>query len=147
MEAIDTIIYFWLALTIVSVVVEALTLGLTSIWFAFGGLAALIAGILGAAIWIQVLCFILVTAIMLGLTRPLAIKFLKPSLKKTNVDAIPGKKGEVLESILPMEGKGQVKLEGQIWSAKPEDGVTEIPAGTVVTVIRIEGVKVVVRPS
>jgi membrane protein implicated in regulation of membrane protease activity len=143
--SIDTIVYFWLALTIICVVVEALTLGLTSIWFAFGGLAALVAGILGAALWLQIVCFIVVTIVMLVLTRPLAVKFLKPGLKKTNVDAIPGKMGEVIEEILPMEGKGQVKLEGQVWSAKVEDGKTAIPVGTVVTVIRVEGVKVVVR--
>lgn len=145
MTGIDTLVYFWLALTIVCVVVEALTLGLTSIWFAFGGLAALVAGILGAAFWLQIVCFIVVTIVMLVITRPLAVKFLKPGLKKTNVDAIPGKMGEVIEEILPIEGKGQVKLEGQIWSAKTEDGKTSIPVGTVVTVIRVEGVKVVVR--
>lgn len=139
-------IYGWLALTIVSVVIEAITMGLTSIWFAFGGIAAIIASLLGATLWIQVLCFLLVTILMLLLTRPLAVKLLKPNLKKTNVDAIPGKIGKVVERIVPLEGKGQVKIDGQIWSAKAEDGVTPVEEGAIVTVVRVEGVKVVVRP-
>lgn len=142
----DTVIYFWLALVIISVVVEALTLGLTSIWFAIGGIAALVASLLGAPLWVQILCFFIVTVLMLVLTRPLAVKYLKPGLKKTNVDAIPGKTGKVIEKILPVEGKGQVKIDGQIWSAKTEDGVTPIEEDAVVTVVRVEGVKVVVRP-
>ena len=65
---------------------------------------------------------------------------------KTNVDAIPGKIGLVTETIRPIEGEGQVKLEGQIWSAKPEDETTVIEAGTTVTVLSVEGVKLIVRP-
>lgn len=120
-------------------------MGLTAIWFAFGGLAALIAGLLGGPIWVQVICFLVVSILMLLLTRPLAVKYFKPGLKKTNVDAIPGKVGKVTETILPLEGKGQVKIDGQIWSAKVEDGVTVVEEGAVVTVVRVEGVKLVVR--
>lgn len=143
----DAIVYFWLALVIVGIVVEALTMGLTSIWFAVGGLAALIVALLGAELWLQILCFFVVTVLMLALTRPLAVKYLKPALKKTNVDAIPGKTGKVVETISPLEAKGQVTIDGQIWSAKPEDGQATIEAGSVVTVVRVEGVKVVVRPQ
>ena len=127
-------IYVWLAITIICVVVEAITMGLTVIWFAFGGLAALVAGLLGAELWLQIVCFLAVTILMLILTRPWALRFLKPGLNKTNVDAIP------------LEGKGQVKIDGQIWSAKVEDGITTVEEGAIVTVVRVEGVKVVVRP-
>ena len=139
--------YVWLAIIIIMVVVEAITMGLTVIWFAFGGLAALIAALLGAALWIQILCFLVVTVLTLLLTRPLALRFLKPNLNKTNVDAVPGKVGKVIETILPMEGTGQVKIEGQIWSAKAEDGISVMPEGSLVSVVKVEGVKVVVRPS
>ncbi len=139
-------IYVWLVITIVCVVIEAITMGLTVIWFAFGGFAALIVSLLGAELWLQILCFLAVTVLMLVLTRPWAVKFLKPGLNKTNVDAIPGKTGQVIAKILPLEGKGQVKVEGQIWSAKVEDGITAIEEGSIVTVVRVEGVKVVVRP-
>ena len=139
-------IYVWLAITILCIVVEAITMGLTVIWFAFGGLAALIAGLFGAELWLQILCFFIVTVLMLLLTRPLAVKFLKPKLNKTNVDAIPGKTGIVTAKILPFEGKGQVKVDGLIWSAKVEDGITTIEEGAIITVVRVEGVKVVVRP-
>ena len=139
-------IYVWLAITIICVVVEAITMGLTVIWFAFGGLAALVAGLLGAELWLQIVCFLLVTVLMLVLTRPWALRFLKPGLNKTNVDAIPGKMGKVTEKLLPLEGKGQVKIDGQIWSAKVEDVITTVEEGAIVTVVRVEGVKVVVRP-
>lgn len=139
-------VYVWLALVIVGIVAEILTVRLTSIWFALGALAALIVALLGGALWIQVLCFLLVTVLTMVLTRPLAIRYLKPDIQKTNVEAIPGKKGKVTEAIRPLEGLGKVKIDGQIWSAKAEDGVTTVEEGAVVTVVRVEGVKVVVRP-
>lgn len=139
-------IYVWLAIAIVCIVIEAITTGLTVIWFAFGCIAALIASLLGAELWFQILCFLIVTILMLLLTRPWAIKFLKPGLNKTNVDAIPGKTAIVTTKILPLEGTGQVKVDGQIWSAKVEDGSTTVEEGVIVTILRVEGVKVVVRP-
>ena len=139
-------IYVWLLITIVCIVIEGITMGLTVIWFAFGGFAALIVSLLGGQLWVQILFFLIVTILMLLLTRPWAVKFLKPGLNKTNVEAIPGKTGKVISSILPIEGKGQVKVDGQIWSAKVEDGSTIVKEGSVVTVVRVEGVKVVVRP-
>lgn len=140
-------VYIWLAVTIVSIVVEALTMGLTSIWFAIGGLVALIASLLGAPLWLQIILFLVISAVTLLLTRPLAVRYLRPGLKKTNVEAIPGKTGKVIETILPVEGKGQVLIDGQVWSAKTDGTDSPIEKESLITVVRVEGVKLVVRPT
>lgn len=139
-------IYLWLGVIVFTGILEVATLGLTCIWFTAGGLIALIAAFLGAPIWLQALLFVLSSGVLLAFTRPIVVKYLKVGSNKTNVDAIPGKIGLVTETIRPIEGEGQVKLEGQIWSAKPEDETTVIEAGTTVTVLSIEGVKLIVRP-
>ena len=139
--------YVWLAILILSVAIEAITMGLTSIWFAFGALIALFATLFGGPLWLQIVLFIVVSVVTMILTRPLAIRYLGPVLKKTNIDAIPGKTGIVVETIVPVEGRGQVKIDGQIWSAKLEDETAQLEKGMTVIVDRIEGVKVVVHAA
>ena len=139
--------YIWLAILILSVAIEAITMGLTSIWFAFGALIALFATLFGGPLWLQIVLFIVVSVVTMILTRPLAIRYLGPVLKKTNIDAIPGKTGIVVETIVPVEGRGQVKIDSQIWSAKLEDETAQLEKGMTVIVDRIEGVKVVVHAA
>jgi len=78
--------------------------------------------------------------------RPLAQKVLKVGDTKTNVDSLIGKKGIVHMDIVPYK-MGQVKVNGQIWSAKSEDESTTILAGSEVEVLRVDGVKLMVRPA
>ena len=139
--------YIWLAILILSVAIEAITMGLTSIWSAFGALIALFATLFGGPLWLQIVLFIVVSVVTMILTRPLAIRYLGPVLKKTNIDAIPGKTGIVVETIVPVEGRGQVKIDGQIWSAKLEDETAQLEKGMTVIVDRIEGVKDVVHAA
>lgn len=139
-------IYLWLGIMILTAILEIATMGLTCIWFTAGAAVAWVAALLKAPVWLQVVLFVVVSAVLLYFTRPIVVKFLKVGANKTNVEAIPGKTGIVTEALRPMEGIGQVKLEGQIWSAKPEDGTSVLEAGTSVTVVAVEGVKLVVKP-
>lgn len=136
----------WTILIIVFTVAEAMTLGLTSIWFAVGALAALIASALGFNLFVQFLAFLLVAFVLLYYTRPLAKKIFKVGHNKTNIDALIGKKGYVVQPITP-QNNGQVKLGGQIWSARSTEHET-YEVGEEVQVIAIEGVKLIVaRPT
>lgn len=136
--------YIWLAVLIVSVLVEAGTMGLVSIWFAAGALIAWALAMFGVGELIQCLAFVLVSGLLLIFTRPLVKKYVTPKIQPTNVDAVIGREGMVVEEIQPMEGIGQVKIGGQIWSAKTVE--TEvIPVGSIVEVVRVEGVKLFVK--
>lgn len=135
---------FWLAAFIVFAIGEAVTVGLVSVWFAVGALAALFATALGAGLWLQITVFLGVSALALALFKPLSSKFLKPRVSATNADRVIGSAALVTETIDNTQAKGQVKVNGQVWSARSAQD-TVIPAGTDVKVLRIGGVKVIVE--
>ena len=135
----------WLAALLVFLAVESVTVSLVSIWFAFGSLAALIVALLGGKLWLQILLFLVVAIATLASLRPMVRKHLKPHLVKTNVDAVVGTKGYVTAEIDNLTATGQVKLGGMEWSARATTG-EKIPAGTLVKVDKIEGVKAYVSP-
>lgn len=135
----------WLLVLIAFAVGEALTVGLTSIWFAVGALGALITAGLGFGFWPQIIVFLLLSGVTLALVRPLAKKVLKPGYSATNADRVIGAVGLVTEEVDNMAGKGLVNLSGQVWSARAQDE-QNIPAGQEVRVLRIQGVKVIVEP-
>ncbi len=139
-------LYIWIGVLVICVILEAATMQLTCIWFAIGALCAWIVSIIKGPVWLQVAVFILVSAVTVILTRPLALKYLKPKMQKTNVDAVPGKEGIVVADVRPLEGIGQIKVEGMVWSAKPENETDQFNVGDRVKVVRIEGVKAVIRP-
>lgn len=135
----------WLLVLIAFAVGEALTVGLTSIWFAVGALGALITAGLGFGFWPQIIVFLVLSGVTLALVRPLAKKVLKPGYSATNADRVIGVVGLVTEEVDNMAGKGLVNLSGQVWSARAQDE-QNIPAGQEVRVLRIQGVKVIVEP-
>ncbi len=137
-------VYAWVALMIAFAVVELVTPQLVCIWFALGSLGAFIAASLNEPLWLQILIFILVSVIMICVTRPLYRKFVKTKLVPTNSDRLIGDTAVVTEAIDNLEAKGSVKIQGQVWSARSENGEA-IPEGTHVTVLRIEGVKLIVK--
>lgn len=139
-------IIFWLIALIVFVVVEAVTVGLVSIWFAIGALAAFISALLNAQIWVQILSFVVLTAATIVITRPLAKKYLTPKHRPTNADRVIDMIGVVTERIDNLSETGSVHVGGRLWRARSEDG-TIIEAGERVRSIRIEGVKLIVVPS
>ncbi|MCB6994112.1 NfeD family protein [bacterium 210820-DFI.6.37] len=136
----------WLIAAAVFGVIEALTLGLTTIWFAGGAIAASIAAMAGASLPVQAVVFLALSILLLYFTRPLAKKKLKVGSEKTNVDALVGKKALITVAIPPM-GTGQAKVDGLIWTAAAKESRQPIEAGTTVTIDRIEGVKLIVTPS
>jgi len=142
----DWALYIWLGLMVVFIIVEAVcAIHLVSIWFAAGALVAMIAAALGAKLWLQVTLFILVSGVLLALLWPMVKKFLRPNLKKTNLDSIIGSTGLVTVTVDNMESTGQVKLNGMEWTARSTYGKI-IDPHTEVKVDRIEGVKVFVTP-
>ena len=141
----DLVAILWLVLLVVFLIVEASTVTIVSLWFAAGALTALIASLLGAALWLQVLLFLAVSAGLLIALRPLVRKFIHPKLTATNVDSVIGSVGLVTASVENVSAAGQVKLNGMEWTARSTTG-EPIPTGTLVKVDRIEGVKVFVTP-
>ena len=129
---------FWLAALVVFLVFEIITLGLTSIWFAGGALAAFVAAEFGANPIIQSLAFLIVSLLLLFTVRPFASKYFNRSRQKTNLDAI------VTKEINNLEGLGEINLSGQIWTARSADD-TVIAAEKKVEIVNIEGVKAIVR--
>ena len=140
MEAI-----IWLALMVVFLVLEAMTVTTVSLWFAGGALVALLVSLLGLQIWVQVVLFFVVSGVLLACLRPMVRQHFTPRLTRTNVDAVVGTKGMVTAEIDNVCAAGQVKLNGMEWTARSTDG-SIIPAGTLVRVDRIEGVKAFVSP-
>lgn len=138
--------WVWLGVLVIFAIVEASTVTLVSIWFVGGSLAALIAALLGAEIWLQVALFLAVSTILLISFRPLLKKFHQPKKVQTNAPANIGKLAIVTEAIDNLQGLGAVKLSGLTWTARSESG-KGIEAGTVVCVKRIEGVKLFVAPA
>ena len=134
----------WLILLVVLVAGEAITVGLTFIWFAAGALGGLLVAVLGGAIWLQVVVFLVLSAVTLILVRPAAAKLLTPGISPTNADRVLSQIALVTEEIDNIAETGQVKLFGQVWSARSESGEI-IPVQSRVRILRIEGVKVFVR--
>ena len=134
----------WLGLLVLFTVGEAFTVGLTSIWFAAGSLAALICALLKAPLWLQIGVFLVVSTLALAAFRPIVQKYFNSKVEPTNADRIIGSDAIVVEEIHNIQAKGAVRVGGMIWSARSEQEEI-IPAGTLVRILRIEGVKVYVK--
>lgn len=139
-----TISIIWLVVLAILLVIEFLTLGLTTVWFAGGALVAFLVSLLGGPLWLQLLLFIAVSVVLLLFTRPLAVKYLNKDVQKTNVDSIPGQKGIVTATIDNLKAEGQVTIQGMEWTARAKNGNT-IEKGKVVRVTAVEGVKLIVE--
>ena len=133
----------WLVLFVVFLMFEVNTISLTSVWFAGGALVAMIAALLDAVVWVQIVLFVGVSGILLTLLRPILRKFITPKLTKTNIDAVIDSRGIVLTEINNELSQGQVKLGAMEWTARSTTDEV-LPVGTQIKVDRIEGVKVFV---
>lgn len=135
----------WLFAMVVLLIVEAAVPGLVSIWFALGALAALIASMAGAPLWLQLVWFFLVSLLCLWITRPLAKKYLNSRTTPTNADMLIGQECLVTEEIDNIKGSGAVSVGGKEWTARMADREQRAQVGQTVTVERIEGVKLIVH--
>ena len=136
----------WLALIILLVVVEALTVQLVAVWFIAGGIVAFVLSLFAAPLWLQFGTFVVVSTVVLLLVRPLALKRARHEKIPTNADMSIGKTAVVIREIDNERGMGRVELDGQDWAAVSVTGEV-IPVGHRVTVQRIEGVKLIVVPQ
>ena len=136
--------WLWLGAAVVFGLIEAATAALVSVWFVGGAVAALLVSLLGGALWLQILLFLVVSAVTLAATRPLVRKMSAKAVP-TNLDRAIGSHARVTEDIDDDAGTGAVYVKGKMWTARSSSGAT-IPIGTEVTVERIEGVKLYVTP-
>lgn len=138
-------VFVWAAAAIVLLIVEGAVPGLVSIWFALGALAALVSAILHAPVWLQVTWFAVVSVGSLIMTRPLAKKYVNARTQPTNADMLIGKECVVTEAVDNLMGTGAVKIGGKEWTARMETEGTRAEVGTILKIVRIEGVKLIVK--
>ena len=135
----------WLIIFVACIVVEIITMGLTTIWFAGGSLIASVAAAIGAPLWLQIVLFVAVSLVLLYFTRPIAVKYFNKDRVKTNAESLVGKQAIVISEIDNLQGIGQVTVGSQEWSARTtRDGIT-LPVGSVVIIRAISGVKLLVE--
>ena len=136
----------WLVLLVAFLAAEAATVSMVSLWFAVSALVALLVALLGGPGWLQGTLFLVISAVLLALLRPIVRRYISPRITATNVDSVIGSTGLVTAAIDNVSAAGQVKLGAMEWTARSTSG-QPIPVGTLVKVDRIEGVKAFVsRP-
>ena len=135
----------WLILLACFLVVEAITVGLTTIWFAGGALVAAIASGLGAGILIQWVLFLIVSLALLIFTRPMAVRYMNKGVPKTNVNSLIGERAVVIQKINNLEQTGQVRINDIEWMARTSSDEVTIPEHAIVTIEDVQGVKLIVK--
>ena len=135
----------WLGLLIILLVIEIITVGLTSIWAAGGALAALILNILGLSLMWQVIAFFVVTFVLLIFTRPFAVRFINTQREKTNYEGIIGKTIRIAERVDNIRQTGMAVVNGQEWTVRAEEEQEILEPETLAKVVNISGVKLIVR--
>lgn len=133
----------WLLILAILIFIEFLTLGLTTIWFAGGALVAFVVSLFFDNLVVEIVLFVIVSLVLLFFTRPLIIKIYNPKKVKTNYEGLVGTTGIVTMAINNVSAEGQVKVNGQIWSARSADD-SVIEEGTKVVIHNIAGVKLIV---
>lgn len=136
---------YWLIALAVLLVLEILTLGLTTIWFAGGALAAFLVSLVSDSLILQIVVFLVVSFVLLFFTRPVASRYLNSKRTKTNYESLIGRDVKVLERIDNFNNTGLVLLNGLEWMARSVDDETIIEPGEKVIVREVSGVKVIVE--
>jgi len=138
----NVMILIWIGAIVVFGIVEAATAGLVSIWFVGGSVAALIAAVYDAKLWIQLALFLVTSAVLLIATRPLARRA-REKVVPTNLDRVLLRTALVTETVDNTRSTGAVYIDGKTWTARSEDG-SVLAKDTLVQVVRMEGVKLFV---
>lgn len=146
LERPGILVLIWLALVILFIILELISLGLTTIWFAAGALAAGIAAMFGGPVWLQVILFIAVTSLLLFCTKGFAKRHLDNRIEKTNAEGLIGKTSVVIEAIDNSASSGKIKIGDIEWTARAVNETQVIPEGTKVMIREIKGVKCLVEP-
>lgn len=140
-------VILWASLAVILVIVEISTVQFVAIWFAVASLVSFVAALLGVPIYFSCVIFILVSIVALLATRPLVKKFLSKKAVPTNADVIIGLVGVVREKIDNLNSTGRILVNGLDWSARSEDDDVTFSPESRCVVVRIEGVKAIVRPQ
>ena len=136
----------WLVISLFFFILEIATTGFLIFWFGVGGLVATLCSLVIKNVIVQTLIFIVTSTLLTIFTKPLVDKYVKTTnTTKTNAYSVEGKVGKVTKDIEPIEGRGQVIIDGEAWSAKSFDD-SFIPKGTEIKVESLNGVKVIVKP-
>ena len=135
----------WLIASGIFFIIEIFTVGFLIFWLGVGALFAMLISFLTNNIIIQTTVFVISSGLLIFATKPLVNKITKKEAVPTNIYSIVGKKGIVIEDIDWLTGTGQIKSEGEVWSAKTNEQIN-IPKGTEVEIESIDGVKVIVKP-
>ena len=137
----------WLIASGIFFIIEIITIGFLFFWLGVGALITMIASFFIHNLIIQTAIFVVSSTILILATRPIINKILsKDETVKTNVDALVGKTGIVTKNIKPLNSTGQIKVDGETWSATSENEI-DIEKGTKVLIKDIKGVKAVVTPK
>ena len=139
-------IVIWLMAAVVFLIVEAVTAAMSSIWFAVGSVAALLAAVCGAPLWGQLAVFAAVSAVCFAILYPRLKNLLRRDRKPTNADMVLGQECVVTQRIDNLAGTGAVSVGGKTWTARTEDGAVMEP-GAVAVARSIQGVKLIVSPA
>ena len=135
----------WLIASGIFFICEIITVGFLVFWLGVGALIAMIVSLFTSNIIVQMSVFVISSGLLIFATRPLVNKISKKDVVPTNVYSLIGKKAIVTEEINWVTGKGLIKFEGEVWSAKSKEQVN-IPVGSEVEIVSIEGVKAFVKP-
>ncbi len=135
---------FWIIVAVIALIVEIISLGLSSIWFIGGGVVAAVVAFMDGPFWLQVVLFIVVSTVLLLVMRPIAVKHLRLGREKTNTDSLIGRTEMIRTTVDNIAGTGSLKIGDVDWRAVSDDG-SVIPEGTLVVIERIEGTKLFVR--
>lgn len=135
----------WLVILAIFLIIEAVTVGLVTVWFAGGALLAAIASAAGADIIVQWILFLIVSLILLIFTRPLAVRYMKRGVTRTNVNSLIGKRAVVIQKIDNLSQMGQVRIKDIEWMARTESDEETIPEKSVVEIEAVQGVKLIVK--
>ena len=137
----------WIVVMIATIVIEAATMGLTTIWFTGGALIALIVEMLNGSVYLQILAFLMISLSLLCFTRPLAVKYFNRERTRTNLDGLIGKQAVVIVSVHNLNETGRVVVEGKEWMARSTDVSRTFEEGEIVRIQSIQGVKLMVEPN
>ncbi len=134
----------WLAVFILLLIFEIITLGLTTVWFAGGAAAAFIASLLHASGTVQIVLFLVISILLLIFTRPVAVKLMNKNKEATNVDSLINSEAVVTEEINNEKETGEVRADGKLWMARSL-GEQVIEKDATVRIREIRGVKLIVE--
>lgn len=135
----------WLVLMVIFVVIEIATMGLYTIWFAAGALAAFVATILGFSNMVQLWTFVIVAAVLLIFTRPIVNKLFEGKRLKKELDTVEGKTVVITEKVDNVNRTGKAVLNNVEWTVRAEEEHRIIDSGTEVTIVKVDGVKLIVK--